>query len=415
MVSRGWWVLCISALCLVLASCDDAGDADVQVDGDADSDSDSDVDSDADGIVDSDVAADADDDEVEDEPIPLAFGPMAEEVSLWVWNNGYESGDWAPDWDDAPFYGPAFYASWGWESGHTSLQRRAREARDLNLANAEAGLDDLLGVFLENASAIIYGTLGVIEYMAASGDRERIDVVDNVIAQADSFLALMGNYVNEEMFENYATDTYGPTSITAIFALLLLQHAVLLDTETSAGYVERARAILERVDEVAWNGSFYQFNTENVDDIYLYPNVAMMIASVRMNQATGEAAYLERAEDVYQAIQVMKYEDRPGYFSPYSALTMGAETDDYTTLSSTNYTLLALALLNEETGQQVYRDEIDELVGFVEEYLWLEGEGQIIHHWMDGRQAVPEDPEYYCIGCNLQLLYILWWVNNTLG
>jgi uncharacterized protein YyaL (SSP411 family) len=190
---------------------------------------------------------------------------------------------------------------------------------------------------------------------------------------------------------------------------------VLLDTDASPGYVERARQILERVDTVAWNGSFYQFSRDNVDDLYLYPNVAMMIASVRMFQASGEAAYLERAEEVYQAIQVLKYDDRPGYFSPYSAEVMGAQTDDYTTLSSTNYTLLALALLNEETGQQAYRDELDELVVFIEEYLWLEGEGQIIHHWMDGRQAIPEDPEYYCIGCNLQLLYILWWVTNTLG
>lgn len=412
MASRSWWVFCVATLCPVLVSCDDTDDADADVAVDADGD----IDGDAHEIVDSDVIADADDESaVEDEPLPLAYGPMAEEVSLWVWNNGYEDGDWDPDWDDAPFYGPAFYASWGWESGHAALQRRASAARDHNLAMAELGLGDLTGVFLENASAIIYGTLGVIEYMAASGDREGIDVVDNVIVNADSFLQLMGNYVNETMFANYATETYGPTSITAIFSLLLLQHAVLLDTDASGGYVERARQILARVDEVAWNGSFYQFNTENVDDVYLYPNVAMMIASVRMNQATGDAAYLERAEEVYQAIQVLKYDDRPGYFSPYSAASMGAESEDYSTLSSTNYTLLALALLNEETGQEVYREEIDTLVSFVEDYLWLEGEGQIIHHWMDGRQAVPEDPEYYCIGCNLQLLYILWWVNNTLG
>mgnify|MGYP006897292372 CR=1 FL=1 len=33
-------------------------------------------------------------------------------------------------------------------------------------------------------------------------------------------------------------------------------------------------------------------------------------------------------------------------------------------------------------------------------------EGKILHHWMNGRAAIPEDPEYFCSGCNLQTLYI---------
>ena len=28
---------------------------------------------------------------------------------------------------------------------------------------------------------------------------------------------------------------------------------------------------------------------------------------------------------------------------------------------------------------------------------------------MDGNIAVPEDPEFFCSGCNLQLLYVLWY------
>ena len=93
---------------------------------------------------------------------------------------------------------------------------------------------------------------------------------------------------------------------------------------------------------------------------------------------------------------------------------MGAETDDYSTLSSTNYTMLAMALLYQETGHQSYRDEIDMLLGFVENYLWVEADGCVYHHWMDGALAEPTDPEYYCVGCNLQLLYIIWWVHTNL-
>jgi hypothetical protein len=346
--------------------------------------------------------------------VPSAHGAMFDEVSAWVWENGYEDGNWEPDWDDSPFYGPAFYASWGWDRGDAELQARAREGRAHNLAMAEAGLSDPMGYFLEDASAILYGTLGVIDYMDASGDLEGLETVDEVIAFAGSLLIdLMHGYVDAQFFQNYATETYGPTSITAIFALLYLQHAVLLETDKADEYIEQARRILDAADAAAWNGRYYLFAPDRPDYLDLYPNVAMMIALVRMYQATGEEEHLDRAEDIYGEIQALRCTDRPGYRSLYSAESMGAETDDYSTLSAMNYTMLGMALLYQETGQQVYRDEVDELVGFVEDYLWLRGEGQVIHHWMDGRRAVPEDPEYYCIGCNLQLLYIIWWVDTN--
>lgn len=340
------------------------------------------------------------------------YGEMFDEVNDHVWNNGYDNGDWDPDWDDAPFYGPAYYAITGFNEDREEYQERAREAVAQNLVVAQAGLDDILGDFRDNASAILYGTLGVIDYMASSGDLEPLETVDEVLSTSDDLLAFMNNYVSG--FENYATETYGPTSITAIFALLFLQHAVLLQTDQSGAYVERARQILTRIDELVWNGNFYQFSPENETELFLYPNVAMIIALNRLYQATGEEEHLDRAEEVYQAIQALKCPDRPGYQSPYSAETMGAQTDDYTTLSSTNYLILALALLNQNTGQASYRSEIDELIGFIEDYLWVPGDGRIYHHWMDGRVAIPEDPEYYCIGCNLQFLYIRVWIHTNL-
>lgn len=348
-----------------------------------------------------------------DEAEERAHGEMFDEVALWVWHHGYEEGDWDPDWEDAPFYGPALYARWGWETGNPEHQERAREAVAYNLAVAEAGLDDLLGVFVDQASTILYGTLGVIEYMDASGDRSQLEQVDEVVENAGGLIQLMGDYITG-FEDNYAVDAYGPTSISAIFALLYLQHAVLLETERAPEYVERARQILARIDALAYNGEFYLFSPERPDELYLYPNVAMMLASVRMYQATGEASYLERAESIYEAIQALRCPDRPGYRSPYSAEVMGAQSDDYTTLSSTNYLMLALALLADETGDPRYRAEIEELLGFVEDYLWVPGDGQVYHHWMDGRLAIPEDPEYYCVGCNLQLLYITWWVEANL-
>lgn len=353
-------------------------------------------------------------------PAEHPWGAMYEELERWIWTAGddddplgdYHDGDWDPDWDDAPFYGLAFYATAGWEEENAEYQARAREAAEHNLRMARAGLADPLGEFMENVSAILYGTLGMIDYIAASGDDSNLETVDQVIETANGALQVMGDYVSG--FENYATETYGPTSITAIFALINLQHAVLLDTPARSARIERAQQIIERIDAQAWNGSFYQFEPDNEADLYLYPNVAMIIALTRAYQATGEDHYLERAEAVYEAIQPLRYDDRPGYHSPYSAEVMGAQTDDYSTLSSTNYLMLALALLYQQTGDPGYRAEIDVLLGFVEDYLWVPGDGRVYHHWMDGRLAVPDDPEYYCIGCNLQLLYIIRWVHTRL-
>ena len=356
-----------------------------------------------------------------EEAEPRSWGPMYAEVEDWLWTVGedddalgdYQDGDWDPDWDDAPFYGLAFYASAGWSQGDAEYQQRAREAAAHNLEMARAGLEDLTGEFLENISGILYGTLGLIDYIAASGDTTGLETVEDVIGMADSTIDLMGNYV--QGYDNYATLTYGPTSISAIFALINLQHAVLLDTDASDGFVESAEAILEAIDTNAWNGTYYLFDPDEEERLDLYPNVAMIIALVRYHQATGDDDALQRAEALYEAIQVLRYTDRPGYYSEYSAETMGAQTGDYTTLSSMNYLSLALALLHQVTGDPGYRAEIDELItDFVQGYLWVPGDGRVYHHWMDGRLAVPDDPEYYCIGCNLQLLYIIWWVHTNL-
>lgn len=83
---------------------------------------------------------------------------------------------------------------------------------------------------------------------------------------------------------------------------------------------------------------------------------------------------------------------------------MGAQTEDYSTLSSQNYTMMALALLFRETQEAAYRDEITDIAAFIEEYLLVDG--RLLHHWMDGKVAVPDDPEYFCTGCNLQFLFV---------
>ena len=84
---------------------------------------------------------------------------------------------------------------------------------------------------------------------------------------------------------------------------------------------------------------------------------------------------------------------------------MGALDEDYSTLSSQNYLMLALLAAYEATGEESLLEEVDRIMGFIADNLV--SEGRILHHWMNGMMAQPEDPYDYCLGCNAQSLYIL--------
>ena len=47
------------------------------------------------------------------------------------------------------------------------------------------------------------------------------------------------------------------------------------------------------------------------------------------------------------------------------------------------------------------------MLEFVRSHLYDPASGHILHHFIDGRIALPSDPEYFCTGCNLQFLYAL--------
>jgi uncharacterized protein YyaL (SSP411 family) len=84
---------------------------------------------------------------------------------------------------------------------------------------------------------------------------------------------------------------------------------------------------------------------------------------------------------------------------------MGAKTDDYKTLSSQLYTILAFLTMYECTQDPRWLEEVAAIFGFIDSHL-RQG-GKLLHHWMDGEVAKPEHLEYYCVGCNFQALYAL--------
>lgn len=346
-----------------------------------------------------------------------------------------QGGQWLDDYGDAAFYGLAYHAWSAERSGDASDAAVAEAARD-SARQVLAEADLIRG----DVNEIAMAALGLIEGMQARGDLDDLDVLDPLLDTLDDTVEILGWSLDGGVVQGYAVDTYGPTSIGGLVGLLNAQYAMLVEAPRREARIAWAGEMAEALEAEAWNGTFYDFGAGR-EGLFLYPNVTMMLLHLRLHQLTGDRAHQDRALALHQAIQPLRVEtDGPGllrYRSPYSAEHMGAQTDDYTTLSSQNYTLFALLLLYEVTGEARFLSDWNGIVSFLEARLfrtWCRsdvhtapcepacGAGEacvdghclpeacqpgVIHHWMDGAPAQPEHPEVFCSGCNLQLLFVM--------
>lgn len=326
-------------------------------------------------------------------------------------------GAWDQHYGDAPYYGTAFYAHAPQRADadpslprHASLATAAvgHNLRILRQAQADRAY------FLANLEEVMMSVLGLIEYSALSGDRSVVGDIDASIEIINGFTVALGYYIDLDA-GMFAIKTYGPTAISAGVALLNLQYAKYVGGEYAADRRDLARSIVEAVDQKAWDGARYRISPRD-NLLELYPNTMMMAVLCRLHEQlyapSSDSPYLRRAEQIYAAIQPLR-SPRGGYKSPYSADAMGAKTDDYSTLSSQNYLTLALTLLYQNTHRPVYFDEALFVLEFVRTHLYDAATGHLLHHFIDGRIALPSDPEYFCTGCNLQFLYAVYLLSQA--
>jgi len=52
------------------------------------------------------------------------------------------------------------------------------------------------------------------------------------------------------------------------------------------------------------------------------------------------------------------------------------------------------------------------VLDFSRERLYDADQGHMLHHWMDGRIAQPDDLSYWCSGCNMQFVYVVWYLRT---
>jgi len=347
-------------------------------------------------------------------PIDISdYQAMVGSVENEMWNGGYYAdGTWNGDYNDSPFAGLAFYSRAGQTTGRPDYQARADEASGFNKTLITNALELDTSGFVAELHQIIFAVLGLLEYMEARDSSDGIDLVENVLDRINLIMFLSGYYIPADGSE--VAKVYGQTTATNLLVIANLQYAKTFPNATSTQtYINRAENYLDAIDDKAWNGAYYEFSPDlpsTVGTKYLYPNVTTMMSLTRLYEVTQNTNALERAKHLFNEIETLKYDDRPGYFTPYSKDTYGAQTDDFTSFSPTGYAILAFQSLYSITGEQKYLDGIYDQLTFIRDYIHDPSAGLIRHHWIDGDIAPPD--AFVCTGCNLQFLWIMWRLEN---
>ena len=318
-------------------------------------------------------------------------------------------GDWPGDYGDANHYGPGFFFRYGEAAGNSAQIQLAEELHAHNVFLVDDAIESPVRL-LEDPENLLMSGFGLIEAYARSTDPTNGQRIRNFLDLIDIFMEDFDYY--PESFDII----YGPTTINGALALLNLEFAMAARDHgvDASDRVDKAEEIIASGAAIAYGDALgYYRLAQGEDSLYLYPNIMQILAHIRAFQLTDDSAYLDRACALHASIQPLKVEGEGRYRSPYSAAVMGASSDDYTTLSSQNYATLALALLFQVTREQRFRQEVVDILAFIETHLLLEG--RALHHWIDGEIARPTDPEYYCTGCNLQLLYVIWRLEEMLA
>jgi hypothetical protein len=317
-------------------------------------------------------------------------------------------GNWAEDFGDARFYGPAILLGLGHELNDPCLLAFGQAAREGNRNLIRIGQWCPLSFWPQLPEQVMaaYGLIETYRYERRADD---LQLIDAVLDRVNPVLESLGLYVDE--LTHLEGTLYGPTTLSAAAAGLNLRYALQVGGPRAAERAEYGLRVIDAVNDGVYDAErgIYRFSVA-LDQLHLYPNVMMIIANCLAYEATGDVPYLERARATFENIQPLKDPRQGNYHSPYSAGSAGARTEDYSSLSSQLYLITALCLLYESTGQAHYEQEARNVLRFVCTYL--RDDGRLVHHWIDGRPAGPGDSVYYCSGCNFQALYVMWYMTH---
>ena len=327
----------------------------------------------------------------------------------------FVDGEWQLHYGDGSMFGPSFdLAEWK-RTGDSRHYDRAIAALENNRALVEAATEKPAD-YLDQLETLSMSLLSLIEagiYLDPEEAKPYQEAADNLLIPLDFLASTYSDYLEIDQGE-FAATTYGPTALSAFLALMHLEHVLAYPSVNPEHHLTRGQAVLESIRERAWDPEMgaYRFAPDD-ERLMLYPNITVMLAYARADQLTGDNQHRQYFDATYQGIQPLKNPAGDHYHSPYSAEEMGALDEDYSTLSSQNYLMLALVAAYRNTGDIRYLQETDTILGWIADKLLVDG--QILHHWVNGHAATEAEPWVYCLGCNVQTLYILLLVENSIA
>ncbi|NUN15175.1 MAG: hypothetical protein HUU55_16225 [Myxococcales bacterium] len=333
-------------------------------------------------------------------------------TTLASWTNEparIHNGDWVGDYGDAPMYGPSYDLRQWAATGIDFHLQRALMSLEHNQQLVKAATSDL-SVLMSQTESVAMALLSLLEAGLILPTDEYHVAADALLDVVDALSVGYGDYLAIDVGA-FAANTYGPTSLTSMIAIMHLQHAMAYPEHDLQHSLRRGTQVLDKIHELTWDttSSTYRISPNN-EKLDLYPSATTMLAMGRAYELTGESKWSTRISNTYVGIQALKAQTGDHYHSPYSAEYMGATDDDYSTLSSQNYLMLALLLGGFATQNTELWLDIDRILGFLKSHLLIDG--YLVHHWMNGRPASPFDKEYLCTGCNLQTLYLFTLLND---
>lgn len=292
-------------------------------------------------------------------------------------------GNWEGDFGDATCYAPPVLLAHG---------QAACDETEIDLANEIIEREyKLIDTFLNNSSEALIGGLGLTEVYEINQDERVAEETRALIKIVDAAYALFNK---NGLLPKSMSENYGQTVSTAIVAALQLQYVIKVDP-SDIERRNRALQIVDNIEAAAYDSAgFYIFEAGSTE-MYLYPNVSMMLVHSLAYHFSKDAHHIEMAQSLLAAIEPLflpgidayRYRDHDG--------------SNYVSLSSHNYLTLALIQLFTETGDNMYLDKAKRTVDFILNRLYRDG---IVHHHLENDQRSGR----YCTGCNFQFLFILW-------
>lgn len=326
-------------------------------------------------------------------------------------DDNFDQGEWLKHYGDGAAHGPLFDLIEYDRLGDEFHLERAMEALEWNFDF----LNNVMHVplyspvrhiqKLETASMALLSLVKSGAFLQGeSRDRFRKQA-DRLLWYLDSAAWWLGYYFDAPVGE-FAISTYGATSVTSFVGVIHLEYVLLFPEVNRDYHLRLAERYLNGINLKSWDADLSAYRLKPGDPkLYLYPNASMMLFYGTFYKVTGKAEYLDRYLALYKGIKRLKAPSGDHYYSPYSAEEMGSKTDDYSTLSSQNYLMIALIYGYEITGDINFIKEVSHIMGFLEEKLF---NGRLLtHHWLNGGPAKENELYYYCLGCNMQTLYIL--------